>query len=764
MSQHELTNLLKLTPLTDPPLNYAEFLLELKDHLERADTAPALILRSIKAMGEEKIEDEQDPERRQFLMTLKDVGIPSLLAFKHVCGSQRFALSMLNFLAAAAGNGAQLKKMMIVEGGPGAGKDFFGDGIERALELGAKVYAVKGCPDHENPINLLKLLDDKQLKELAKVTGLGDTLFDILAVAGDPCQHCYTNVKGTLAEPKKEPSLDCIEVEAIHVSKRSAGVSEWKPGENCSLIAALRRGNRGFISLPDAFIKRELKPGEADERLILLDATQYRRLPAASDGCSDAAAASPLDAFIMATTNAKALSEFLNTLPDKDAFTGRSTLLKFPYNLVRVEEVRAYLQEMSRYKVTAKFDPLALKMIATLAVISRYAVPKEGEPFVHPVDRLRLLQGETIQVKPRAGSEWSSVWATESGSRSSSSSSYDDRFGGYGSSKPAATASTTNYGPEAMAIPTDMAITSGLMWRLIGKDEGLQGLDMRFMLGLLSQINEIGLKSKHKCVSALDAIALLRAAIQNSLSTSNLTDAQKAVLKRCQKWLGGEVTTTNDWNKSATDRPEVIEAEYRRLLKQQILQVFCADYAAQAQGLYDAYRAHASAFAQGDKEARVKGVGKVPVNTSILDELDRYRLNKRPGDWLTEDEKKFRGALETLLDEAREKFIQDNLPKNAGELKEEELREQRIEIIKRFVESWETIPELANAIRAKLDEKVGKAVEKLLTTEVTSDLTDIEQEQLAKAKQTMTDMGYCEALQKPVLEYAKRVKVWAFKA
>ena len=763
MSQHELNKLLKLTPLTDPPLKYAEFLAELKEHLDRADTAPALILRAIKALGEEKIEDEKDPERRQFLMTLKDVGIPSLLAFKHVCGSQRFALQMLNFLTAAGSNGAQLKKMMIVEGGPGAGKDYFGDGIERALEKGAKVYAVKGCPDHENPINLLKLLGDEQLKQLAEATGLGDTLFDILAVAGDPCQHCYTTVKGTLAEPKEEPSLECIEVEAIHVSKRSAGVSEWKPGENCSLIAALRRGNRGFVSLPDAFIKRELKPGEADERLILLDATQYRRLPAASDGCSDAAAASPLDAFIMATTNAKALSEFLDTLPDKDAFTGRSTLLKFPYNLVRVEEIRAYQQEMARYKVLAKFDPLVLKMIATLAVISRYAVPKEGENFIHPVDRLRLLQGETIQVKAKPSSEWSAVWATQESSQSRGSSYEDTRFGGYGSSsKPASTAA--NYGPEAMSIPTDVPITSGLMWRLIGKDEGLQGLDMRFMLGLLSQINEIGLKSKHQCVGALDAIMLLRSAIQNSLSTSNLTDGQKAVLKRCQKWLGGEVTTNNDWKKTTNDRPELIEAEYRRLLKQQVLQVFCPDYEMQAQGLYESYRAHATAFAQGEKMAKVKGIGTVPVDTSVLDDLDRYRLGKRPGDWLEEGDKKFRNALETLIDEAREKFIRDNLSKDDAELDEEAMRLKRIEIIKRFRETWETIPEIANAIRSKLDEKVGKAVEKLLTTEVTSDLTDDDQKLLASAKETLTKMGYCEALQKPVLEYAKRVKVWAYKA
>lgn len=756
----QMRDILKLTPLTDPPMPFVQFLLELKEHRERADTAPALVLSAILALGEEKVEDEPDHERRLFLQTSKEAGFPSYNAFKHDCGSQRFTGFMLAFLRAAGSNGAQLKKMVIVEGGPGSGKDFWGDGIETALEKGAKIYAVKDCPDHENPINLLKLLNDEQLAKLAEVTGLGDALFDMLKVAGDPCQSCYTRVMGDLASANENPSLEAIEVEAIRLSKRSTGVAEWKPGENCSLVASLRRGNRGVVMLPDAFIKRELKPGEADERLLLLDATQYRRLPGVTDGCGTVSASSPLDTFIMATTNRGALEEFLNTLPDKDAFTGRSTIIKKPYNLVRVEEVRAYLTEMARYKERSTFDPLALKMIATLAVISRYAVPKEGEPFVHPIDRLRLLQGERIQVKPRPASDWTSVWSTGE-SRSSSGSSYGGGFGGYGSQreepKPQAT------GPAAMSIPADAQISSQLMWRLIGKEEGLSGLDMRFMLSLLSSINEFGIKEPHKCVTALEAIMLLRVAIASQLTQSNLTPEQTAYLTRCQKWLGGRPGPNETWTKAATDRPELIEAEYRRLLKQQVIQVFAPDYERQAQELYEKYKLHATALAAGEKTVKDPKLGTIPVKQDVVDDLDRYRLGKGQGGFIRDDERLTGVMLQTAIGDAREKFIMEQLGEGVKP-DDADLPQKRLALSAKFKETWETIPELAAAIRAKLDEKVGKRVEKLLTTEVTSDLSEDEQSDLERARKAMFDLGYCEASVKPVLEYAKRTKVWAYKA
>ena len=141
---------------------------------------------------------------------------------------------------------------------------------------------------------------------------------------------------------------------------------------------------------------------------------------------------------------------------------------------------------------------------------------------------------------------------------------------------------------------------------------------------------------------------ILRMAIHREAQESNLTDEQKAILNRCQKWLGGVPTPNDTWTSSATTSPGLIESEYRRLLKGQILQVFSPDYAERAQELYDEYMLHAVAWAQ--KEQKVKHPklrAEVGVNTALLDELDRYRLGKAPGSFLSDEDREFRNGVKT---------------------------------------------------------------------------------------------------------------------
>lgn len=756
-----LSKALALPPLCEPPKTYVEFLQELAKHSEYADTAPAVILRAIETMGEEEVDQETDCERRAFLQTLKKIGIPSWKAFRHVCGSQLFAYRLIKrFLEPAAGGGAQLKKLLVVEGGPASGKDFFQDGIARALESHGTVYAVKGCPDHENPLNLLKFLSKEQLAGVADAAGIElAVLQHMLLTAGEPCQHCYTAVMGDLSNPKETPSLAEIKVERIRLSRRSAGIFEWVPGQDCSLVAALRRANRGILSMPDAFMEREVEPGKTDERLILLDATQYRRLPGLCTG-HETVAPSPLDVFMYASTNRGAFETFLKTLPDIDAFTGRSEQLKLPYNLVRVEEERAYRTEMERYEKKAHFGPLALKMIATLAVISRYAVPKGGEPFIDPIDRMRLLQGEHVKVKPRSGSDWSGTWDTESGS--SSGGGYGS---GYGNNLASNRSGGTVPGAQAKSLPDNVAITPQLMWSLIGPDEGLAGLDMRFMMSLLSRLNQYGLSREgDQSVTALEAIMLLRQVIHQKLvDTTNLTPEQTAILKRCQKWLGGAPKPGDEsWATEASNRPGLIESEYRRLLKHQILHVFAPDYEERAQELFQDYVLHAIGYAVGDKKVRHSKLGEIPVNEDLLNDLDRIRVGKSKGAFLDDDEKKFRKALQTIMSDRKDEIIEQQL--EGLEPDSEEYKERRKALAREYKETWETVPELANAIRTKLDTEIGEAVQKLLTTEVVSDLDKKEQARLLTAKELLEKLGYSPKGMKQILEYAKRVKVWSHQA
>ncbi len=791
-TDERLTKALALPPLTDSPMSFPQFLQELAGDRKLADTAPAVVLRAISDMGCEEVDQEKDPERKAYLKTLSEAGIPSWKAFYNVCGSQLFALRMVErFLKPAAANGAQLKKILIIEGGPGSGKDFFKDGIKQALEATGKVYAVKGCPDHENPVNLLKLLSDEQLAEVAAIFGVElKTVQDMLLAAGSPCEQCYRKVMGTLDKPLDSPNLSVIQVERIRLSERSAGVFEWQPGQDCSLVNALRRANRGFIAMPDAFLERIPEAGKTDERLILLDATQYRRLPGSATCSLETVSPSPLDVFMMASTNAKAFAKFLETLPDQDAFTGRSEQLKLPYNLVRVEEERAYRNELARYKKTAEFGPLAIKMIATLAVISRYGVPKKSDPFVHPLDRLRLLQGEEIKAKTRAGSEWEDIWSTkvtssyDSGSRYGGSSTYGGYGGGYGGyssgygsgyssgSSSSSDSSESEIKYTAMPVPADMPLSPAMMWQLIGSDEGLAGLDMRFMLNLLSRINSYGLgsdekrtggkKPSRKIVTALESIMLLRSAIYDKLTnTSNLTPEQKAVLQRCQKWLGGAPGPGETWTSVATSKPGLIEGEYRRLLKDQLLQVFCPDYHARAQQLFEEYKLHAVASVIDQKTVKHPIYGDIPVDHSIVDDVDRFRLGKVKNAYLTEDDKRFRKAFNTMVSDRKDEAVEERL-KALPEA--EHTDETRRRLRQEFRETWETIPELANAIRAKLDSEIAEAIEKLLSTEVTSNLKAEELERLEQAKRLLEQIGYHAEAQKSILDYAKRVKVWAHKS
>ena len=655
--------------------------------------------------------------------------------------------------------------MLIVRGGPGAGKDYFKDGIERALDRTAMVYAVQGCPDHENPINLLKLLTPDQLEKVAELAGFTmEELNKLMLTAGNPCQVCYENVMGTLEEPKDNPTLADIKVEKINLSSRSTGVFEWKPGQDCSLVAALRRSNRGFISMPDAFLEREVEPGHTDERLLLLDATQYRRLPGECAGSDKTVAASPLDVFMFATTNENSLEKFLDSLPDKDAFTGRADQLKLPYNLVLVEEIRAYEAEMKRYEAVANFGPLALRMIATLAVLSRYAVPEEGEPFIHPIDRMRILQGEDVKVTPMTSRDWDEIWKAdpvESGGPTSHESDFGTRLHSRNS------AAGNRGGVTAKALPKDVPITPQLMWSLIGSDEGLTGLDMRFMMSLLSRLNMYGLENAKKkrskgdsSVTALEAIMLLRSTLYTALMDDNkLTDEQKQVLERCQKWLGGRPQLGTTWTAEAAHKPGLIESEYRRLLKQQILQAFSPDYDERAQEMFEDYLLHTAAWTQGKTDVKHPKHKLIPIDEDMLDDLDRYRVGRMSGT-LDEDDLKFRKALSSILIDQKDEFLAKACQDQDLEPDCEDARNLRKKLAREYKATWRTVPALANAIRAKLDKEVGELVRKLITTEVKSDLDKDELERLEGAKKALDALGYSEKARETILEYAKKVEVW----
>src|SRR5262249_46740964 len=122
-----------LKPQKLPTISMAQFLMELKDHPERADTAHALLVRAVEAMGEVEI-DKEPAHRQPRLRMLKDLGYRLYKAFDHVRGAQRTTHEQMEHLRAAKRGGYQLFLAMIIMGPPGSGKTMLVDAYKAALE------------------------------------------------------------------------------------------------------------------------------------------------------------------------------------------------------------------------------------------------------------------------------------------------------------------------------------------------------------------------------------------------------------------------------------------------------------------------------------------------------------------------------------------------------------------------------------------------------------------------------------------------------
>lgn len=701
----DISELLSLEPLVDRTMPFLQYLKELKTNPERADASPSLLVRAVYGKGLVNIE-ETDEDRRPYLEQLAMAGIPAFAVFDDICGGQRTVARLLAHYTAAASNGYQLRQMLILIGGPGSGKSFLADALKKAVEQQI-VYAVSHCRFHENPINLLKLLPADKLNKLAKALDMEKELPDLLRVALDPCPDCFKRVMGDAEKPVKEPNLANIEVEALRLSSRSGGISTWTPtAQSCTLHEALRQGSRGIVDLPDAFLTKDNEPGKPHELIALLDAAEQRRLPGGGHGCGASVGFSPLDTAIIISTNRGAYDEFLKSLgKDADAFTRRSRIITIPYNTILCEEVRAYREFLKTLKATPHWDPLMLRMVATLAIVSRMLEPESGQ--IDLISRMRLYNGERDVVKAKPKQDTYNTWGTTSSTQKDS--------------KPMSVSDLWKAADESAAQ---------------GKEEGSVGLDIPFMLATVSAISEAGLNSplKHKCVSALQAITILRRRIKAALLTPGLTAERKDVLQRCDKYL-----------QNARDNNTVgmIEQEYRRLLRTQILKVFSPDFDKRAQEDFETYKLHGYAYAQGDSRVKDPRIGnrEVEVNVAFLDDIDRYRTGTS---WeSTEDKKKFRGSLDARINQTMLEHAEEH-GEGSGSV----------------AINWETIPELARGIRARLEADIAKKVDRILTTANVADLKEDERRMRDESLQRFKEFGYCEACLEQALNYCKEFKLW----
>jgi len=708
----QLRDQLKLQPIECDSLSFGEFLIRLKDKPELADTAAALLIRAIEKRGEVEIEKARE-ERRPYLRMLKNMRIVSWKAFDRVKGSQRTVARVMNHLRQAASNGYQLRLALIFKGGPGSGKSFLAEAIKDTLE-GEVIYAVADCPVHENPINLLNLVLPKEqperseaIERLARQLHMtrgqceGPCLSDLLATAGEPCQRCWSKIME--GEGKTAPNLFDVEVKGLRLSSRKFGITTWTMQD--SLPQALTRGSRGIVDMPE-FLSAS-SPMAMAALSILLDATNDRRIPAAAttrrmpqQESTDADLGwLPLDAVLLGQTNNGAWDRFIAAQSDPNKFTRRMHILNVPYITSVTEEELAYREFIEGMRDKPHFGPMALKLAALLAVISR--MRKEHE--VDIVTRARMYDGEPLLVEKKASNQ----------------------------------PSYSYYGQSSQEKQEVEHWSVGELWAQSGEEEGMSGLNMAVMLSLISRITDNALKDKEQCASELDMINFLRLSLAQLAQTPGLTDKEKEIYKNCQDFLQGP--------KSFDDKQVgLIEAEYRRVLRRQLFAVAAPDFERRANELFVRYRAHARAYSTGlfDVEEMIDQAG-VPtlrrqkVDLTFLSELEKWMGLTRESEC-----NDFRRSVDAQI----------------GVVIEEQLQHASEGAAENTAINWQTVPRLAEGIARKLNEETAKRLEVVLKSEI--ELSDEEKIQRREALQRFDQLGYCPHCQKQALAYFRDYKLW----
>ncbi|MBY0456006.1 MAG: hypothetical protein K2V38_01565, partial [Gemmataceae bacterium] len=385
----------------------------------------------------------------------------------------------------------------------------------------------------------------------------------------------------------------------------------------------------------------------------------------------------------------------------------RGQVFVMDYNTVVCEEAAAYAAFIKQLKAVPDLDPLVLDVLATTAVASRMkeTTGLMGGPTLG--QRVRMYNGEPLMIEKKA----------------TSSPVRPNGWFGSGSGLTSDSRTNTSESDEKNYSVSDL-------WLAAGDDEGRTGLDFGFMLSSVSQLCELGLASKTKAVTSLATINYLRARVERELSRPGLTEGSRKVLERARQHLA---LASTKWS-----TPEMVEAEYRRLLKAQVLGAFSPDYEARADDMFRKYHKHAVESGKGkDRVFDERHNRVIFIDVAHLQKVEQAM--SKSGD----EALQFRRSLES---EFIELMREQAASKGEGDLK------------RAAIFTWETHPELKKAIKKILDDEIAGKVEKCL-----GDDTNLGEEDRALRKESLERfdrLGYSEPCRKVALAYFKEFELW----
>jgi serine protein kinase len=293
------------------------------------------------------------------------------------------------------------KRILLFMGPVGGGKSTIVAMLKRGLERYTReeagaIYAIKGCPMHEEPLHLIP---DSLRPEIEREYGI--------YIEGDLCPVCRQELRdrhGGVAE--------AVPVERIGFSEKNrVGIGTFSPSDPKSQditeltgsIDLARIGEYGVESDPRAYrfdgelnisnrgLMEFIEMLKCDEKFLygLLTLSQEQNIKTGRFSMIYA------DECIVSHTNEAEYSAFVGNRRS-EALQDRIILVKVPYNLRVSEEVKIYekLIRQSNLK-DVHIAPHTLRAASIFAVLSRLEPPKKAG--MNLMKKLKLYDGEELE-------------------------------------------------------------------------------------------------------------------------------------------------------------------------------------------------------------------------------------------------------------------------------------------------------------------------------------------------------------------------------
>ncbi|MDN5325624.1 MAG: serine protein kinase [Moorella sp. (in: firmicutes)] len=292
------------------------------------------------------------------------------------------------------------KRILLLMGPVSGGKSTIVTMLKRGLEKYSQtdagaLYAIKGCPMHEEPLHLIP----RELRpDLQREYGI--------YIEGNLCPVCQLMV-----EEKYEGRVEEVPVERIILSEeKRVGIGTFSPSDPKSQDIAELTGSIDFSTIaeygsesdPRAYrFDGELNKAnrgimEFQEMLKCDEKFLYNLLSLSQEGNFKAGrfALISADEIIIAHTNEAEYRAFISN-PKNEALQSRIMVIPIPYNLKVSEEVKIYQKLIRRSDIDVHIAPYALQAAAIFSILSRLKESKKQGMDL--LKKMKLYDGEDVE-------------------------------------------------------------------------------------------------------------------------------------------------------------------------------------------------------------------------------------------------------------------------------------------------------------------------------------------------------------------------------